>query len=100
MPYYIFIILAIVIHLIINFDTLRRKRTESLFGLRTYKLFLTAILLFYIIDLLWGVFDELKLAVPLYIDTVIYFIMMGLTVYFWARFEVTFTKSNKNPLAN
>ena len=96
MPYYVFIILAIAIHLVINFDTLRRKRSESLYGLRAFKLFLTAILFFYITDLLWGVFDELKLAVPLYIDTVLYFIFMASTLYLWARFEVRFTQSNKS----
>lgn len=95
MPYYVFLILAIVIHLIINFDTLRTKRTESLVSLRSFKLFLTAVLLFYITDLLWGIFDELKLAVPLYVDTIIYFVFMGLTIYFWTRFEVQFTESNR-----
>ncbi len=96
MPYYVFIILAIVIHIIINFDTLRRKRSESLYGLRFFKLFLSAILLFYITDLLWGIFDSLKLAIPLYIDTVLYFILMACTLYFWARFEVRFTQSKKS----
>jgi diguanylate cyclase (GGDEF)-like protein len=95
MKYYVFVALAIIIHLIINFDTLRRKRSEAVFGLRAFKLFLTAILLFYITDLLWGIFDELKLALPLYIDTIVYYVMMGLTVYFWTRFETTFTDSNK-----
>lgn len=50
MPYSAFIVLAIVIHLIINFDTLRSKRSESIYALRPFKVFLAAIFLFYITD--------------------------------------------------
>ena len=90
MPYYAFLIVAIVIHLTINIDTLRRKRTEAVYGLRPFKLFLTAILAFYITDLFWGIFDANKLALALYVDTFIYFVLMGLTVYLWMRFAIRF----------
>lgn len=90
MPYYVFLIVAIAIHMTINIDTLRRKKTEGLYGLGTYKLFLISIIAFYISDLLWGIFDANKLAIPLYVDTFIYFVLMGLTVFLWTRFAIRF----------
>ena len=81
MPYWAFIALAIAIHLIINFDTLKRPQSKAIYSLRPYKVFLTALLIFFITDLLWGIFDEHKMALALYIDTVFYFIFMGLTVF-------------------
>ena len=90
MPYYVFLIVAIAIHITINVDTLRRKKTEGLYGLGTYKLFLISIFAFYISDLLWGIFDANKLAIPLYVDTFIYFVLMGLTVFLWTRFAIRF----------
>lgn len=96
MPYSAFIALAIVIHLIINFDTLRSKRSESIYALRPFKVFLTAIFFIYITDLLWDIFSDNHLAIPLYVDMVCYFICMGATVYCWARFQVRFLDAKRS----
>ena len=95
MPYWAFIALAIAIHLIINFDTLKRPQSKAIYSLRPYKLFLTSLLIFFITDLLWGIFDEHKMALALYIDTVFYFIFMGLTVFLWMHFVIRFLQGNK-----
>ena len=95
MPYWVFLILAITIHLVVNFDTLRRKGSEKIIALREYKIFLSSVLAFYITDLLWGIFDANKMALAAYIDTVVYFVLMGATIYLWTRFVVTFLESKK-----
>lgn len=95
MPYWAFIALAIAIHLIINFDTLKRPQSKAIYSLRPYKVFLTSLLIFFITDLLWGIFDEHKMALALYIDTVFYFIFMGLTVFLWMHFVIRFLQGNK-----
>ncbi len=95
MPYWAFLALAIVIHLIINFDTLRRPESKAIYILRPFKLFLAALLSLFISDFLWGIFEEAKLGLPLYIDTVFYFLFTGLTIFFWIHFVIAFLKSNK-----
>ena len=46
-------------------------------------------------DILWGVFDEHKLALPLYIDTFIYFVAMVSTIFFWTRYVVKYFEGGK-----
>ena len=96
MPYSLFTIIALVIHLIVNFDLfVKRKNSEILVAIKSYKLFLISIAIFYVTDILWGVFDEHKLALPLYIDTFIYFVAMVSTIFFWTRYVVKYFEGGK-----
>ena len=79
-------LLAVVLHVIINADTLFRTDSTNSESRRKYRVFLFAVMAFYISDLFWGVFLELKVLVPAYIFTVMFFISMGLTVYLWIRY--------------
>ncbi len=88
MPYYIFSIVAILIHIIINFETFLKKDSAS--SITSYRAFLISVLLFYITDILWGVFYEMKLYVPLVIDTYLYFVFMGNTVFCWTLFIIKY----------
>ena len=96
MPYSAFIVIVLVIHIIINFDIFRSKKVaQSMPAIGRLKVFLISIAIFYVADLLWGVFDENKLAMPLYIDTVFYFVTMGATIFFWTRYVVKFLEGQK-----
>ena len=87
MPYSVFTILALTIHIIVNIDIfLMGKPPKSLVAIKEYKAFVISIALFFLTDVLWGVFEENKLAIALYIDTTAYFLMMGSTIFFWTRY--------------
>ena len=90
MKYSIFVIVCLVIHAVINLEIFRKKATISLPAIRAYRVFVASIAIYFLVDLLWGVFEENKLAVALYVDTTIYFMIMGFTILAWARYIVKF----------
>lgn len=68
--YSIIPILAIVIHLIINFDMLPgRKKVSTFHCAREFRGFLGGLLYFYVTDALWGIFAEFVWTKILYLDT-------------------------------
>ena len=91
MYYASFGLLAIVLHVIINIESLRRPRdgaktkTNSL-----YRNFLYGAMLYYVTDILWGGLYELKNVPLVYTDTVLYFFSMGLSLIFWTRFCIAY----------
>lgn len=93
MPYSAFVIVALVIHVLTNFDVFFKKDTMP--AIIPFRLFLSSIAIFYVTDILWGVFESNKLSLPLYIDTFIYFVMMGATIFFWTGFVVRYLEGNK-----
>ena len=96
MSYTTFTVIALVIHFIISFDIFRSKVVnERLPAIKPYKIFLISIAIFYIADILWGVFDRYHLATALYIDTVFYFVTMGATILFWTRYIVRLLEKRK-----
>ena len=86
MQYWLFVVVCLVIHIVINIDIFRKKPTVNLPAIKAYRVFVISILIYFIIDFLWGIFEEHKLAIPLYIDTTIYFIAMGFTILAWAHY--------------
>lgn len=93
MPYSVFVIVALIIHVLINIDMFVKK--DNVVGIKHYRIFLIVICLFYIDDILWGIFEANKWRWALYIDTIIYFILMGGTILFWTRFVVKYLEGNK-----
>lgn len=82
---------ALVVHLIINWRKLvgwRSVKANS--GAWEYRNFLLSLSLFFVSDVLWGLFAEMKLSRPLFIDTSIYFLAMALSLYTWTRYVVTY----------
>ena len=94
MPYSAFVIVALVIHVLINIDMFVKK--DNVVGIKHYRIFLIVICAFYLVDILWGIFESNKLSTALYIDTFIYFILMGATILFWTRFVVEYLEGNKH----
>ncbi len=84
-------ILALVIHLIINFEAMRKnKRTSSTPARARYRAFLLSVILYYVADLSWGFSYEAGLIPVAYAVTMLFFFSMTLTVLFWMRFIITY----------
>ena len=95
MYYSSFGILAVFLHLIINFDALKNGRKEPHEGANfRYRQFLNSILVFYVVDSIWGFLTETKIIPLIYADTVLFFVMVCLSVLLWTRFVVAFLDKN------
>ena len=87
--------LSLVIHVIINFEALRKSHIT--FGIRIrqrYRAFLYAVMVYYVSDILWGILYDYRIIIPTYIDTVIYFSSMVVSVLLWTRFVVAYLDNN------
>ena len=89
MTYSIVGIIAIVIHLIINvgvfFDVVRN--TPKFKGEKIYFQFLIAVIIFHLVDILWGVFYEMHPSqLGLFISMTFYFIFMAISILLWGVF--------------
>ena len=80
-------IVAIVIHLIINYDLFvgRTLRSENA---RRYRSFLISILAYYISDAAWGILAGLGWTKVLYADTVVYFLALSAFNFLWGIFVI------------
>ena len=89
-------IVALLVLLIINRDTLYGKKYVSLEipAVKDYRLFLISVAVFFVTDILWGVFDEYKMTTALFIDTSLFFVLMMASVYMWTRYVIAYLNSN------
>jgi len=91
MAYSTVAILALLVHLIINFDILKiHKNNDAQFEHKYYRRFLYGVMAYYITDSLWGLLYDAKLITAVYIDTVIYYIAMAASVYLWTRYVIDY----------
>ena len=63
---------------------------------KVYRKFLFAVLAYYIVDVLWGLFEAGKLAALLFADTTVYFAVMSVGVLFWVQFTVTYLEEKND----
>ena len=83
-------LLAILILFIVNWDILREFHIFDKPAWNVYRRFLFAVLVYYIVDVLWGVMESQKLVGALFADTTIYFVAMAVGISFWAEFTVAY----------
>ncbi len=77
MSYSIIGIIAIMVHLIINRDMLwHYSDYTDVPSYKEYREYILGMLFFCVADVLWGFLNDLRLVVPLYVVTVLYFITM------------------------
>ena len=89
-------VLSIILHLIINADSLFRKpEVKKLKVATAYRAFLFSVMLYYITDACWGVLLDTGVIPAVYADTVFYFLSMGLTVLLWVSYIALFLDLNK-----
>lgn len=87
--------IAMVIHLIINSDLRTVRGIITAHGTREYRVFLACVFAYYIVDAGWGVFSGLGWTKILYIDTMLYFIAIAVSVLAWCRFAVVYLNLGK-----
>ncbi len=84
--------ITLAVHLIINWRELAGRgnagsRTRGEIEVRR---FLVSLTVFFLADVLWGVFSGLKWIPVLYADTVLFFLTMALSVLTWSRYVVAY----------
>lgn len=90
MAYSSIAIIALLVHLIINYDVFKNKKEYSKYLNKSYKLFLYAVMGNYVMDALWGLLYEAKLIKLVYLDTFFYFAAMTIAVFFWTRYVIEY----------
>ena len=92
--YSVFSIVAIVIHLMINFDLIIGRGRIAASGI-SYRRFLIGVLVYYVADAAWGVFAGLGLTSLLYVDTMIFFLSLAAFGVFLSRFVIEYVGLDK-----
>ena len=87
--YSVFSGVAILIHLIINFDLIIGRGTVTARS-KHYRGFLMGVLAYYITDAAWGVLAGLGWLRLLYLDTIFFFLALAVFVFMWCRFVVAY----------
>ena len=83
--------IALGVYLIINWPQLIDCRNITAHaGAHEFRRFLACLLVFFVSDVLWGVLAGLKCPRLLYVDTIIFFSTMALSVFVWTRFVVAY----------
>ena len=91
-------LLAALVLIIVNQDILfHPKQSFDKPVWSIYRRFLIAVLVYYITDIVWGIFDGLKQSKLLFVDTTIYFVAMSIGILLWAEFTVAYLE-DKNLL--
>ena len=87
-------IISIIVLVIVNFEALRNVEGPLKSEIRTkYRCFLLSLIAYFISDALWGIFNEQQWVTITYIDTILDFSTMVLSVVFWVKCVVIFTAS-------
>ena len=84
--YSVIAFMAMVIHLIINYNHHSDQTVVSVRGSREYRVFLHAVFAYYIVDADWGVFAGLGWTKVLYVDTTLYYIAIAMSVLTSCRY--------------
>lgn len=80
-------ITALIIALIICHSFIFTKKLSELSkATRAYRAFIISLLVFFVADSCWGIFEEYKIIPVLYADTVIFFLAMSVSVFLWTRY--------------
>lgn len=84
-------ILALIVHLIINFEAMKKsERTVSTPSRARYRAFLLSICLYYFADASWGLAYDSGIIPVTYGITILFFFSVSLTVLLWMRFIITY----------
>lgn len=84
-------ILALLIHFIIHFSVIRNTHyRKELPSSKAYRWLILSVGGFYLFDALWGILYSARLTQAVAFDTMLYFLAMGATMFFWTRFVVLY----------
>ncbi|MCQ2538028.1 MAG: GGDEF domain-containing protein [Lachnospiraceae bacterium] len=85
MYYSVIGMVAIVLQLIMNHKFLKRDKKRDEVG-KAFRKFVFASLMYYITDVLWGILNSMQLSALLYVDTIVYYISMALTIAYLCNY--------------
>ncbi len=89
-------IVAFLVIMIINYEVLNPRADHRYFiAFKEYRRFLLSVLLFIVLDIMWGILDATEIMFWLYVDTVIYFLSMALTVILWTHYVIKLLNNHK-----
>ena len=90
--YSVIAFLAIIIHLILNFDVFpfHGRKLSHIRCAHEYRGFLVGIFYLYITDALWGIFAGLGWTKALYFDTMSFFIATAVSILMMCHFIITY----------
>ena len=94
--YSVFSLVAIAIHLVVNFTFLAGRGVKTERG-RSYRVFLLGVLFYYLADGAWGVFAGLGWTRCLYADTILFFLSLVAFVFAWSRYVAIYLGLGKWP---
>ncbi|MBQ6474393.1 MAG: hypothetical protein IJJ33_20600, partial [Victivallales bacterium] len=94
--YSVFSIVAIVIHLMLNFNLLRGRGMNTVHSMR-YRGFLIATLAYYLADSCWGILAGLGWTTLLYIETIFFFLSLVAFACTWCHFVISYLDFEKCP---
>lgn len=99
MSYSIIGIISILVQLIINHDMLWDYSSHTAVPARKeYRDYIISMLLFCVTDVLWGFLNELRLIVPLYAVTVLFFVTMMVGFLLWTRYVAAYMEGNNRSI--
>ena len=82
-------LISLIILIINNFDVLRELSRGIIIPVHAvYRRFLYSVVAYFLVDSLWGLFYDLKITFIAYIITIIYFLIMALSVFLWTRYVI------------
>ena len=84
-------IIALAVQFIINYDIFFTSPKKTGLPVHSaYRAYLISVNLYYLIDSSWGIFYSLKIPQVGYIVTVIYFLIMAVSVFLWTRYVIIY----------
>jgi len=88
MSYSVIGIVAFVVHWIMHRGFYKKPAFTDV--AREFKRYLTVVTFYYVFDAAWGFINDYKIASLLYVDTLMYYLTMGLSVVFCCRYVIAF----------
>lgn len=93
MYYSIIGILALLIHVIVNYYVLKPPVTSDILPAHHYyRRFLFSVIGYYVTDVLWELLNALGLMKMLFVETTIYYAIMAITVFLWIEYVIAYIK--------
>ena len=91
-------LVALIVHVIINWPQMANWRgIRARAGALEFRLFLIGLSFFFLSDILWGVFAEWQYLRVLYVDTVVFFLLLAFVIHSWMRFVIAYLKMEGAP---
>ena len=89
-------IIALVVLLVTNWDLLfRRSSADKIPASKEYRFFIISVAIFYVSDLLWGIFDSYDVHIADYAVTYTFFAVMAISVFLWSLYVVGYLGQRK-----